>query len=377
MTGTAAAAPPRVLLVTRNFPFVSQTFVADQFIHLLARGWDVHVTARHSEDRWWANYPRMAAESAIRDHVHVSDDPGEIMRELDPAVVHFEFGALAIGQMNAAKSAGAASVVSFRGYDINFTQLQEPAYYDDVWRNASMLHCCSEALWQRCQERGCPPGTPHRIIPGGVDLDFFDPGSRPRPDIAGNQQRPLRILSVGRLVWTKGHDLAIKALRMLVDQGIDATLTIIGGGAMADELRFAAWDLGVFDRVHLAGSLPRRRVRAAMKKADVFLAASYSEGFGISVLEAQAMQLPVVCTDADGLKENVVDGETGFVVPRREAAPLADRLALLARAPKLRASMAHAGRERVAQHFRIDQDIDAFEWLYYDAIEAARGASPA
>jgi hypothetical protein len=39
--------------------------------------------------------------------------------------------------------------------------------------------------------------------------------------------------------------------------------------------------------------------------------------------------------------------------------------------------MAHAGRERVAQHFRIDQDIDAFEWLYYDAIEAARGASPA
>ncbi|HET9659097.1 MAG TPA: glycosyltransferase family 4 protein [Thermomicrobiales bacterium] len=254
MTGSAAAAPPRVLLVTRNFPYISQTFIAD---------------------------------------------------------------------------------------------------------------------------RGCPPETSHRVIPGGVDLDYFDPGKRPQPGIAGDRERPLRILSVGRLVWTKGHDLAIEALRILVDLGIDATLTIVGGGAMVDELRFAAWDLGVFDRVHLAGSLPRRRVRAAMKQADVFLAASYSEGFGISVLEAQAMQLPVVCTDADGLKENVVDGKTGFVVPRREAAPLADRLALLARAPKLRASMARAGRERVAQHFRIDQDIDAFEWLYYDAIEANRCAGQA
>lgn len=374
MADVGAVAPPRVLLVTRNFPFVSQTFVADQFLHLLARGWDIHVTAKHSEDRWWANYPLMAGEPSIRAQVHLSDDPGAVIRELEPALVHFEFGALAVGEMDEAIATGAASVVSFRGYDINFTQLQEPGYYDEIWEHADLLHCCSEALWERCQERGCPPDKPHRIIPGGVDLDFFDPGKRPTPEIAGVRERPLRILSVGRLVWTKGHDLAIQALRMLIDQGIEATLTIVGGGAMADELRFAAWDLGVFDRVHLTGSLPRRRVRAAMKKADVFLAASYSEGFGISVLEAQAMQLPVVCTDADGLKENVVDGETGFVVPRREAAPLADRLALLARVPKLRAAMAHAGRERVTQHFRIDQDIDAFEWLYYDALEAKRSA---
>ena len=76
------------------------------------------------------------------------------------------------------------------------------------------------------------------------------------------------------------------------------------------------------------------------------------------------MQLPVVTTDADGLPENVEDGTSGFIVPRRDPSALAGKLALLARSPELRHQMGLAGRTRVLEHFNQGQQMDAFEEFY-------------
>ena len=198
---------------------------------------------------------------------------------------------------------------------------------------------------------------------------YFDPGDRVHTAVTGTRKRPLRMLSVGRLVWKKGHPFAVQALARLKEMGVHAHLTIIGGGSLSDEIYFTAWDLGVFDQIELLGSRSRGHVRLDAKRADVFVTASVSEGFGVSVLEGQSMMLPVVCTDAEGLTENVLDGITGFIVPRRDPAAMATRLAELATDPGLRQRMGVAGRERVATRYRIDQEIDGFEWLYVDAIE--------
>ncbi len=101
-----------------------------------------------------------------------------------------------------------------------------------------------------------------------------------------------------------------------------------------------------------------------MAWAHVFLHPAVSEGFGNAVLEAQAMQLPVVCSDAGGLAENVSHGESGFVTPRRDPAALAEMLALLAAEPALRRQMGQAGRLRVETHFQLEQQISAFENFY-------------
>ena len=98
--------------------------------------------------------------------------------------------------------------------------------------------------------------------------------------------------------------------------------------------------------------------------ADVFLHAAVSEGFCNAVIEAQAMKLPVVCTDADGLPENVCEGETGFVVPRRDPEAMALGLSRLAADPSLRERMGRAGRRRVEKHFRIEDQIVAFDRAY-------------
>ena len=183
-------------------------------------------------------------------------------------------------------------------------------------------------------------------------------------EVVGTPERPLRILSVGRIEWKKGYDYALQTTRLLLDRGISCEYQIIGDGSYLEAVAFARHQLGLEDVVQLIGALPRAQVRDRMRWPDVFLHTAVSEGFCNAVMEAQAMQLPIVCSDADGLSENVRDGETGFVVPRRDVSALAEKLTLLAQDRQLRERMGRAGRQRVLAHFRVRDQIAAFECLY-------------
>jgi len=133
----------------------------------------------------------------------------------------------------------------------------------------------------------------------------------------------------------------------------------------------AVHDLGLADHVRLLGAVPHDGVLEEMRAADLLLHPAVSEGFGNAVMEAQAAGLPIVCTDADGLRENIVDGETGFAVPRRDPAAMAAAITRLTD-PGLRARMGAAGRRRVAERFQPDRQIDAFVALYEETITARR-----
>ena len=368
-TSRSERQPGKLLIVDNNFPSISQTFIVDKFLHLLIRGWDVHVLSVNGETADWDAYPEIAGSPELLDRIHITHDFEGLLAKLKPDLVHYEFGHSAVPHLLACKAHGARTVVSFRGFDICYHGLEIPGYYNEVWKFADVIHSRSEGIWQRCLQRGCPVGKPHVIIVGGIDVDYFDPGGREHGMVAGTAERPFRMLSVGRLVWKKGHEYAVEALAKLVEQGIEAELRIIGTGPQDRAIRFAAFDLGVLERVTLLGSKPRNDVRAEMRKADVFVMPSLSEGFGISALEAQAMKLPVVCSDAEGLSENVQDMVTGFVVPRRNSDLLAERLAMLASDPEMRQLMGEAGRERVTHFFRVEQEIDAFEKLYSETID--------
>jgi glycosyltransferase involved in cell wall biosynthesis len=109
----------------------------------------------------------------------------------------------------------------------------------------------------------------------------------------------------------------------------------------------------------------------------VLLHAAVSEGFCNAVVEAQAMALPVICTDADGLLENIVDGTTGFLAPRRDVHALADKLLLLAHDPALRQQLGQAGAERVRANFRLEDQMAAFEQLYNCTLSGLNKAGDA
>lgn len=402
----------RVVLVVPAFPKLSETFVVSKALGLLDRGWDVHVLCRRSESADWAAFPRLE-RAAMRSRVHVVKPPrtahgvavgvalaglrsgyrrgawrygrdrevppserfkrwylDEPLIRLRPDVVHFEFGALAVGRMHLERLVRCRTVVSFRGYDLNYVGLGDPQYYADVWEYADALHLLGEDLWERAQRRGCPSDKPHALIPPAIDAAAFGPSERKSAGVVGTVDRPLRILSVGRLAWTKGYEYALQAVRRLMDHGVMCRYTIVGGGSYVEAVAFARHQLGLADTVEFAGPLVPELVRARMREADVFLHAAVSEGFCNAVLEAQACQLPVVSSDAGGLPENVTDGDTGFVVPRRDPDALAEKLMRLAGDPELRLGMGRAGRHRVLKHFRTDVQIAAFEDLYRRVLQA-------
>jgi colanic acid/amylovoran biosynthesis glycosyltransferase len=210
---------------------------------------------------------------------------------------------------------------------------------------------------------------PHRLIAPAVDTARFSPA--PRADDGG----PLRVLTVARVVWKKGYEYGLLAIRGLVDAEVDVEYRIVGAGPYEDAVRACVDDLGLAEHVRLLGPVPPAGVLREMQAADVLLHPAVSEGFGNAVMEAQAVGTPVVCTDADGLRENVVDGVTGFVVPRREPSALAAALTRL-RDRELRDRMGAAARAHVRERFDPERQMDAFVALYEDVLTAA-GRTPA
>ena len=406
----------RVLLVVGQFPEPSQRFIVSHFTGLLAHGVDAHVWCSVADPDAWESFPGLAELAAGRVHVHAPRErpartarglraaaPAAVRRArtsgprlaaaartqppvdaarrlvagahvlgLKPDVVHFEFGVDAAGSTWMGDVAGCPLVVSFRGYDINYAGLGDPGFYDEVWEHADALHVLGDDLWQRALRRGCPPGKRHALIPPSVDTARFtpaEPRERGRP--------PLVILTVARLHWKKGYEYGLAAVRRLLDEGSDLEYRVLGTGPHEAAVRACIHDLGLGAHVRLLGDRSPDGVLAELRSADVLLHPAVSEGFGNAVLEAQAVEVPVVCTDADGLRENVIDGMTGLVVPRRDASALAAALERLAGDSDLRRRMGRAGRRHVAERFEPRAQIQAFVDLYEETARAITAAPPA
>jgi glycosyltransferase involved in cell wall biosynthesis len=360
----------RIVMVTDHFPKVSETFFVDKFLGLRRRGWDVHVVSQRSNKEHWEFFPTLREEIGDSDdRLHVArDNLEEKLAELEPDIVHFGYGVLAAGRMHLRDALGCRAIVSFRGFDLNSFRLDDPSVYDDVWRSADMLHLVSKDLWRQAKRRGCPPDRPHTIIHDAVDVSQLQAPERHIEQV-GTVERPLRLLSVGRLHWKKGHDYALEAVKRLTKKGLVVDYRIVGEGEHRDSTEFAIRDFGIAQSVRLLGALPAGEVRELYAWADVLVHPSLTEAFGVAVAEAQAMQLPVVCSDAGGLGENVTDGVTGIVVPRRDSRKLAKAIARLARDPQLRDGMGRAAREHALANLDLGKQLDKLEALYRELLE--------
>ncbi|HET7464289.1 MAG TPA: glycosyltransferase [Longimicrobium sp.] len=181
------------------------------------------------------------------------------------------------------------------------------------------------------------------VLPFGIDTAEFgqvDPAEVERIRAANG---PRIVFAAGRLVYYKGFDVLVRAMR-----AVEARLLIAGGGPLRDELRALAVQTGVQDRVTLLGAVPD--LRPYYHAADVFAlpAVARSEAFGIVQMEAMACGVPVVNTSLDtGVPFVSPHGETGLTVPPGDVRALAAALNTLLDDPGLRRRMGEAGRRRV------------------------------
>jgi glycosyltransferase involved in cell wall biosynthesis len=306
------------------------------------------------------------------------------LAHLDPDVVHIDFEGAAINYRPLLEVWDRPVVMSCHGAGV----VHHPHGVDGpelrrelprAFGRADAIHCVAEAVAKDAIELGAPPER-IRVIRSAVDPGFFSPNSieddRNRRDPPESPEEPgsspFRLVAVGHLKATKGHEYGLLAVAALRDAGVPIRYEIIGPEPTAGRtlpsdlprLRHAIDDLELTDRVAIRGGLPSAGVRDALRDADALLHPSLGEGLPTAVVEAMSCGLPVVVTDVDGTRELVDDGVEGFVVEPRDPAGLAAAARRLSQRPELRTRMGQAARDRVLREFDLEDRLDEFARLF-------------
>jgi D-inositol-3-phosphate glycosyltransferase len=191
------------------------------------------------------------------------------------------------------------------------------------------------------------------VIPLGVNLDRFRPGSKDAARAALGLTDERIVLFVGRIEPLKGIDILINATAML-DSDVDCSVLIVGGdessNAQVTKLRDLAKQRGIDQRVAFVGAVDHDRLPLYYNAADICVVPSHYESFGLVAVEAMASGIPVVASRVGGLTGTVRDGETGYLVPWLCPEPFAERIELLLDNEPLRRSLGETAREAVARY---------------------------
>ena len=238
--------------------------------------------------------------------------------------------------------------------------LKRNVRYASGW--ASTSRCMAEQLRKVMEDCTLPVA----ITPFGVDLEQFSGGRENRRDneiVLGNIKALEEKYGIRELI------IVFSRLREKYLQSggkKDLKLEIYGDGSQRRELESQINELGLQDCISLKGRIPNTEVPDVLRQLDIFCALSQlkSESFGVAVVEAMAMEKPVVVSDVDGFREVVEDCKTGYIVPKSNLEEAVERLWELIEDESLRESMGKSGRERVEKLYNWEKNVSTMLELY-------------
>ena len=165
--------------------------------------------------------------------------------------------------------------------------------------------------------------------------------------------------------WKKGIEYTLEALKIVQEKGYDFQYYIVGDGPEMERLQFAVYQLGLNKRVFFLGKLAPSQVRKEMELSTFGIQYSLQEGFCNAILEAQAMGLLCLVSDAEGLPENIINNETGFVIPKRNPSLLAIKIIeIFNLSSSEKEIIKHKAINRIANDFTIQKQINQFLDFY-------------
>lgn len=272
------------------------------------------------------------------------------IQQLDIIHAHFgEMGVFAAKMKKAGLLGKAKVVVSFHGHDIfpykRDIYKTEYKIFEDFADALLVNSIYSESLLQEIF-----PFSQVRIIPVGLSLDYFKPNRQINSQV--------RLVFLGRLVYLKGGLLMVEIFHKLSQKNPGLELVMIGDGEQMKELEKKINDYSLRNCSFLRGALSQDQVIIEFQSASIYVYPGLFDPYfeagdtqGLVVQEAQAMELPVVCSDIGGIKYGMVDGETGFLVNEGYVDGFVEKIQLLINQPELRLKMGKAGRKFVKKHF--------------------------
>ena len=236
--------------------------------------------------------------------------------------LHFPFSAITQNRENVAKSIGAQMSISLRGYDIMVYPLKDKDCYKKLWPKVKKVHSVSYALLDIAKNYGLTQDTLQNVIYPAIDTEFFNFNKNKRLD----RKNKISILTVSRLKWIKGLDYTIQAMQLLKQFGLNFEYLIIGEGEEYDKLSYFINLFNLKSHIKLIGVKKSEHLLEYYKNADIYLQYSINEGFCNSVLEAQSMRLLTISSNGGGLLENIVNNQTGWIVPKRNPRALSEKI---------------------------------------------------
>ena len=205
------------------------------------------------------------------------------------------------------------------------------------------------------------------VVYNGVDFKSFPLRDKPARDavraaLSMPEDAPV-VISVGRLAEQKGYPYLLEAFALVRKNDPKMILLVLGAGPLEAELKAKAEALGLGDSARFLGV--QADVASYYAAADVFALASLWEGFGNVIVEAMATGLPPLVTDVCGAAEGIADGISGYIVPSKDAAALAQAMGrAFALSKEERLAMGARAREAVLGRFSAEAMVGAYQSVY-------------
>lgn len=289
-----------------------------------------------------------------------------IRRENIQVLQAMEFNARVLGAI-AAKLSGVAVSLSAEHYT---GEWREPRYKRIVKRLTiplvDRIICVAQAQKKYLvEDRGIPPEK-IEVIHNGIDLSKFNPRAEvtlKKSDFSIPDKSPVAGI-VAALRPEKAHHVFLKAAKKVLEEVNDAYFLIVGDGTRRLELEKLSRDLGISERTIFTGT--RKDIPEILSLLDVVVLSSYPvvETFPVALLEAMAMENPVVSTRVSGVPEMVIDGKNGFLVPVGDWNKLAEAISRVLKDREQARHMGKTGRKIVEENFTIQHTVRKHEELY-------------
>lgn len=285
-------------------------------------------------------------------------------------IIHSHFGPLGLWAVNLKRFGIKGKLVTtFHGYDVNMYPLTSAHnVYQELFDKGDLFTANTNFTKEQTVKLGCD-GNKIEILPVGLNMEKF--AFKPKKF---EDSQAVRLLTVGRLVEKKGYQYSIRALSLLVNNGLNIIYTIAGDGPLKSKLQSLTQELKIEDRVIFTGAINRDEVLKLYDEAHIFILPCTTakngdkEGQALVLQEAQACGLPVVSTFHNGIPDGVLNGKSGFLIEECDVDGLVEKIYKLIDTPGLVEEMGRAGRKFVEDRYDIKLLNKKLEGLYQQLL---------
>lgn len=360
----ASEKPLKILFILPKFPASSATFIINQITGLIDKGHDVYIFAQQK------NYEKKIHPDIQNYNLSERTCYRFLPKNLlSYDILYCQFFLLAKKMLPEFERLKKISpdkpkiVLCCRGSDGIENVVIQKKIFQSLFNNIDLFLPVCEHFKSYLVQAGCDFNK-IKVHHSAIDLTIFQYKKRELP------QEEIILLSIGRLVETKGHEYSIRAFAQLEKEFPTLKYMIIGDGPLREKLEELIKQYGLTDKISLPGWFPRDEIVKWLNNAHIFVHPSITssgncqEGIPNVLMEAMATGLPIIGTNHGGIPELVEDGISGFLVPEKNICLLAEKIRYLIKNNTLWKQMGFMGRIKVKKNHHIDEKNNELQNIF-------------